>query len=49
MKLLRQELARSAVGAMSQPRSFIDTEPKLCITLGDGTSAALLALFNTAN
>jgi len=37
MKLLRQELARSAVGAMSQPRSFIDTEPKLCITLGDGT------------
>jgi pilus assembly protein Flp/PilA len=37
MKLLRQELARSAVGAMSQPKSFIDGEPKLCITLGDGT------------
>ncbi len=37
MKLLRQELARSAVGAMSQPKSFINSEPKLCITLGDGT------------
>lgn len=37
MKLLRQELARNAVGAMSQPKSFIDGEPKLCITLGDGT------------
>lgn len=37
MKLLRQELARNAVGAMNQPKSFIDGEPKLCITLGDGT------------
>ena len=37
MKLLRQELARGAATAMSQPRQLVDSEPKLCITLGDGT------------
>jgi pilus assembly protein Flp/PilA len=37
MKLLRQELARSAATALSQPKALPDIDPQLCITLNDGT------------
>ena len=37
MTLLRQELARSAVSAMSQPSHLENLRPQLCITLNDGT------------